>query len=590
MLIGYVSDERYVALPDVQLEFEGKNGSIEVRSRASGAVHADIPPGEYTVTLAKTGYGSKRVTINVGDVGRIANPSAAASTPAASSSRGAGPHQFRLLSDGLLGYAWPKWVRSGEKSEFRVHAVEQYKLTLWRYGYEKELVRPIGWYDEHGPRATMQITPDGDYTQTGATWNKFGYTSPHHKQFIEAPGRSGLYYFHAQTMGDVSTPAAGSSRGAGAGAEFGFPWIVAPDLRTAKPQAVAVLLGNITWNAYNNFGGRSNYIHPDALPPTPTVNARLELKRYTDPRHINYDTEDYSPLSFDRPEPINHISLRERVTDPIEGRAGCHLAQAEWRLLGWLERQGFRHDVYGETQLHFDQLPLERYKVLIITCHPEYWSAKMYYAVKRWVFERGGRLMYLGGNGLNCEVEFPDVGHVSNVPVGQTSSLSGPSDRQDAYPTAMIVRNTDNTHHRERGIVSRFAARQESEAKLLGVIYDERGIMTAAPYEVVDGNHWALAGTGLKKGDRFGHRSQHMRVPGGASGHETDKMSPDSPANTHLLARGLNPDDGGAHMVVHEPPGGGAVFSTGSINWISSLLVDDAVSRITANVLTKFTA
>ncbi len=76
------------------------------------------------------------------------------------------PHQFRLLSDGLLGYAWPKWVRAGEKSEFRVHSAEAYKLTLWRYGWQKEFVRNLGWFDEHGPRATVQITPDGDYTQT----------------------------------------------------------------------------------------------------------------------------------------------------------------------------------------------------------------------------------------------------------------------------------------------------------------------------------------------------------------------------------------------------------------------------------------
>src|SRR5437764_12209742 len=215
MLIGYVSDERYVALPDVQLEFEGQGGSFEVRSRASGVVHADLPLGEYTVTLAKAGYGSKRVRINVG---RIGNPS----------------YHFRLLSDGLLGYAWPKWVRSGEKAEFRVHAVEQYKLTLWRYGYEKELVRPIGWYDEHGPRATVQITPDGDYTQTGAQWNRFGYTSPHHKQLVTAPERSGLYYFHA---------------GTDSGRFFAFPWIVAP----AAPSApICVLASNITWNAYNS--------------------------------------------------------------------------------------------------------------------------------------------------------------------------------------------------------------------------------------------------------------------------------------------------------------------------------------------------
>ena len=43
MLIGYVSDERYLALPEVLLEFEGEGGlSLEARSRASGAVHADL--------------------------------------------------------------------------------------------------------------------------------------------------------------------------------------------------------------------------------------------------------------------------------------------------------------------------------------------------------------------------------------------------------------------------------------------------------------------------------------------------------------------------------------------------------------------
>ena len=57
-----------------------------------------------------------------------------------------------------------------------------------------------------------------------------------------------------------------------------------------------------------------------------------------------------------------------------------------------------------------------------------------------------------------------------------------------------------------------------------------------------------------------------------------------------LLARGLNPDNGGAHMVFFETPGGGAVFSAGSICWPSSLLVDEAVSKITANVVKRFSA
>jgi len=52
--------------------------------------------------------------------------------------------------------------------------------------------------------------------------------------------------------------------------------------------------------------------------------------------------------------------------------------------------------------------------------------------------------------------------------------------------------------------------------------------MTGAPYRVVDANHWAFAETGLRQGQTFGERSLHMRCPGGASGHETDKRSASS--------------------------------------------------------------
>lgn len=526
MLIGYVSDERYVALAGVEVEILSPYGSVAAQSRASGAIHADVEPGRFEVILAKDGCGAKRVAVDLA-VDR--------------------PRQFRLLKDDLLGYAWPKWVKAGEKSEFRVHSDAAYKLDLWRYGWQKELAKPIGWFDEHGPRATVQITPDGDYTQTGVMWNKFGYTSPHHKQFVIAPERSGLYYFHAKSE---------------AGRFFSFPWIVAPRQPRAK---IAVLASNITWNAYNSFGGRSNYIHPDKLPPTPTVNARLELKRYTDPKHVNYDTTDYAPLSFDRPEPINHVPEDAQATDPIAGRAACHLAPAEWRLLAWLEKERLDYDYYAETQLNFGQLDLDAYRVLVLSTHPEYWSRQMYDRVKQWVFERGGRLVYLGGNGLNCDVEFIDK---------QTC----------------IYRNEDNQRLRLPGAIheSRFHLRHESEASLLGVVYDDRAIMTAAPYRVVDAGHWVFEGTGLREGNLFGQASLHERVPGGASGHETDKISKSSPAGTRMLAKGMNPGSGGAEMAIIESAGNGAVFSAGSINWVSSVLVDDAVSQITRNVLVKF--
>ena len=151
----------------------------------------------------------------------------------------------------------------------------------------------------------------------------------------------------------------------------------------------------------------------------------------------------------------------------------------------------------------------------------------MYDRVKAWVFERGGRLMYLGGNGLNCEVEFLD----------------------DA---TIVCRNGDAREVTRRGLESRFHLSGESEANLLGVVYDERGIMTAAPYRVVDAGHWAFEGPGVGEGDVFGRESLHMRCQGGASGHETDKISPSSPANVRRLAKGMNPGDGGADMAYFE--------------------------------------
>ena len=102
--------------------------------------------------------------------------------------------------------------------------------------------------------------------------------------------------------------------------------------------------------------------------------------------------------------------------------------------------------------------------------------------------------------------------------------------------------------------------------------------------------HWAFAGTGLSDGDLFGQASLHRRCPGGASGHETDKISPSSPAGVVCLAKGTNIDDGGAELSYYETPSGGAVFSAGSIAWPSAILVDDCVSQITANVLRRFLA
>lgn len=81
MLVGYVSDERYVALSGVLLEFEIDGHSIEATSRATDAVYAAVEPGPAKVTLYKAGYGQKSVEMVI---------------------REEQPYHFRLLTDGLL--------------------------------------------------------------------------------------------------------------------------------------------------------------------------------------------------------------------------------------------------------------------------------------------------------------------------------------------------------------------------------------------------------------------------------------------------------------------------------------------------------
>jgi N,N-dimethylformamidase len=531
--IAYVSDENYLALADVKIELELlENGTIYLlNSSPRGALYADIPVGRYRVTLSKDGYGAKWVECDLG-IGE--------------------PYQFRLLSDCLLGYMWPKWVRAGESSEIRGHSPEQYQLTLWRYGLKKEYVRTLSWYDEHGPRATVQITPDGDFSQIGVHWNHHGYLSPHIQQFVTAPERSGLYYLWARTP---------------SGKTFSFPWVVAPSAPRAK---IAVLASSNTWNAYNNFGGRSNYINQGGLPQTPTVNARLDLERYTSVEiPWSLPDSDYKPLSFERPEPGNDIFdnapwAESSIEDPIQGRIQCGQAPGEWRLLGWLEREGFEYDYYAEAQLHAGTLPLDEYKVLILSVHPEYWTREMYLKVDTWIREQAGKLMYLGGNGLNCEVTL------------------------DADGTMRCI-SYDDSNETGSGHDSRMHRTYKSEAGLLGVAFTDSGVMTAAPYRVLDPNHWVFKGTGLRKGDLFGEKSLHERVPGGASGHETDKITTSSPTGVQHLAKGTNPRNGGADMVYFEQ-GNGAVFAVGSITWVSSLFPDTHLSRITKNVLERFTS
>ena len=296
-------------------------------------------PGRIASPCSKPGYGAKRVQMTV--TPRRAYPVSPALRRVA---------RLRLAEVGL---------RSGERAEFRVHSVEAYKLDLWRYGWHKERWRPRSagsTSTARGPRCRSRPTATTPRRASSGTrrLRQSGST----RSTSTAPERSGLYYFHARTASGRFFRSPGS-----------WP-------RRGPRRTIAVLASNITWNAYNNFGGRSNYIHADELPPTPTVNARLELTRYTDPE---FGTWNATPTPRCRSTgPSRSTTCPRTSRSPTRSRAA---PRATWRRPSggcWAgsSAKDFAYDFYAETQLHDGLLDLDAYRVLILGTHPEYWSRR----------------------------------------------------------------------------------------------------------------------------------------------------------------------------------------------------------------------
>jgi len=300
--------------------------------------------------------------------------------------------------------------------------------------------------------------------------------------------------------------------------------IIVKPLKVEKE--IAVIASTNTWHAYNSWGGQNYYINYTSYPSLYT----LSMQR-----------------PFDLP-------FRNPVTERCEITRD-HLLVGERLVWAWLEREGLSYDLYSDLDLHDEDIFSEylmKYKAIIINTHNEYWSYDMVKHLKQFI-QGGGNVLSLSGNTMYKEVTFPD----------QNSML------------------LDGAYFKYQGF---------REETVIGIGHDLRGFTTWEPYRVVLQNHWVFDGTGLKNGDVIGQKGLNVALDDkpGASGWETDKITPYSPEGTTLLARGANAGGGGADIIIYKLPDGGSVFSVGSISFGGSLLVDDKISKITKNVIKKF--
>ncbi|RNC29218.1 MAG: N,N-dimethylformamidase beta subunit [Candidatus Dichloromethanomonas elyunquensis] len=301
---------------------------------------------------------------------------------------------------------------------------------------------------------------------------------------------------------------------------------------------IAVLASTNTWQAYNDWGGVSFY------------------------NNTNEDADEGKSfgsgiVSMLRP---NHYA------DPTLGNS--HLAGAELHVLSWMESNGYPYKLVADYDFNKDSHLLDPFKILIINTHNEYWTQNMYDSLEKFL-NRGGSVLYLSGNGIFWKAVINDKDQIE-------------------------VRK-DFKNHILDGTPGGYWAKElrRPESAALGVRFQNSDFSVPAPYQVLKADHWIFEGTGLKNGDLVGKTglTKVRDSSGGASGWETDQVDKNSsPKNTVLLARGTNTKGKGADMVYFDHPGGGGVFSVGSITFGGSLAVDTDLSIMVNNVLKHFLA
>ncbi len=416
----------------------------------------------------------------------------------------------------MLAYCTPLSVRPGKRIRFHTSTTAAaYTLTVMRFSngtfdlVESPLSRSFSLKGRHQP-IPLNASAQGCGWRAG-----FAFTVPR-------TWASGIY---AAKCEDED------------GAVFYATFIVKP--RRFRRAKLAVLANTNTWNSYNPWGGVSRYCAE--LVGDESVHLHLE-----------------------RPNPVAAPFALANV--PWASACGgghvdtdfqtSHLARAELWVLNWLAEAGCQVDVYTDLDMYAGIPGLRKYQALILTTHPEYWSLPMVDHLQAYL-QRGGCLIYLGGNGIYELVDY------------------------DAGPNIMTVVGPYNANPRVR--LFRNPIVGQPEAAVLGVAYVANVSPNGAPYLVTaDGlAHRFFRGVALDQTLLIGTHGWNNA----ASGWEVDIPQVESPANLETLAIGQNAPESGAYMTYYDHPGGGWVFSAGSINFGGSLVVDCALQRIVRNAL-----
>jgi len=439
---------------------------------------------------------------------------------------------------------------------------------------------------------------------TGSRWDG----SVHHWKLD--PGHYAAIHFHADDLADAewkpslqfTLPAQMKSgfyaiKLTGAGLPFYVGLTISP--RPGEKRAkLAVLSSTVTYLAYSNYRRRmSPGSFELAMGALPTVDMTdVFLAEHFEFGHSTYDV-------YRDGFGVGHSTARRPLFNfRPTGRFWNH--SMDLCTIDWLDQQGIDYDVISDHELQDRGVDLlAPYHCVMSGSHPEYYSTEMLQAVEGFL-SRGGRFMYMGGNGFYWRVTFPkawpDMIELRRAEDGtraweempgqynhMTGELGGLWRRCGMPPNVLFgigfyAQGFDNSSYYRRT-----AASNDPRARFMF-----KGIED----EIIgDFGAWGDGAAGLEIDayDRKLGSPPHGLVVASSENHSNAFML----VNEEILSNRQGQDGAQnpairADMVFFETPSGGAVFSTGSIAFVASLAHDDYrnnISRLIRNVVDRFT-
>lgn len=398
------------------------------------------------------------------------------------------------------------------------------------------------------------------------------------------------------------------------------PFFVRPPA-TGSANRIALLLPTATYMAYANehmMGDYVNRLSPDYVAATDAVAAHgtpyeAAAFRYITDIGLNsvYDLHaDFTGACYSsRLRPI--VNMRPRYNKPGLKFRHAHGLNCDLYIVDWLTEKGYPFDVVTDEDLHHEgRAALSPYRVVLTGSHPEYWTWEMLTGLRGYLAD-GGRLMYLGGNGMYWVSSLsPHKPHVLEVRRGVSGTRAWSSSPGEVHHSSTGVMGGP---WRDRGLPPQSTV-GIGFSGIIDRFADEPGGVNAVPYVRTAASHdpramFIFEGVDT---DVIGDFGLHF---GAAAGYELDSadLALGTPAHALVVAtadasaiyqpaiellRSLGRDltvakatATRADMVFFEGPSGGAVFSVGSISWAGSLShngYENPVSRIMQNVLERF--